>query len=191
MAQAWDGSSLLDRRVGVDREGDRAAHGRLGNHLAVHAPPRAGGDGCAGRPGGGRARAVPARLRHIEDLSQQRPPERQAHAGADARRRRDRARSARGQAVHLRGRHVERGRARPAGRSGDSARRSSRLCRGNRSEDAGARGRDRGRLPDAVHHDAPLRPLHARERRGGHRHRLHDRRVDPRVGSRGRSRRRA
>ena len=47
------------------------------------------------------------------------------------------------------------------------------------------------RLPDAVDHDARLRPLHARERRGGHRHRLHGRRVDPRVRSRRGPRRRA
>ena len=41
-------------------------------------------------------------------------------------------------------------------------------------------GRDRRRLPDAVDHDARLRPLHARERRRRHRHRLHGRRLDPR-----------
>ena len=45
-------------------------------------------------------------------------------------------------------------------------------------------------LPDAVDHDACLRPLHARERRRRHRHRLHGRRLD-RRGPRPRPRRRA
>ena len=59
-----------------------------------------------------------------------------------------------------------------------AARGAARLRRRDRAEDAGARGRDRRRLPDAVDHDAGVRPLHAREREGGHRHRLHGRRVD-------------
>ena len=46
------------------------------------------------------------------------------------------------------------------------------------------------RVPDAVDHHAPVRPLHARERRGGHRHRLHGRGVDRRVGPRRGPRRR-
>ena len=55
-----------------------------------------------------------------------------------------------------------------------------RLRRGDGAEDAGAGGRARRRLPDTVDHDAGVRPLHARERRCGHRHRLHGRRLDPR-----------
>ena len=76
-------------------------------------------------------------------------------------------------------------------RKRDSPRRSARLRRRNGAEDAGARGRDCRRLPDAVDHDAGLRSLHARERRCRHRHRLHDRRVDPRVRPRRRARRRS
>ena len=52
--------------------GDRAADDRLGDHLAVHASSGAGRDGRARRPGGRRAGAVPARLRDVEDLPQQR-----------------------------------------------------------------------------------------------------------------------
>ena len=96
-----------------------------------------------------------------------------------------------GERVRVRGRHVERVGARAAGRGRDAARGAARLRRGDGAEDAGARGRDRRRLPDAVDHDAGVRPLHARERRRGHRHRLHGRRLDPRVGSRGGARRRA
>ena len=51
-----------------------AADDRLGDHLAVHAPSGAGRDGRAGRPGGGRAGAVPARVRDVEDLPQQHAP---------------------------------------------------------------------------------------------------------------------
>ena len=45
-------------------------------------------------------------------------------------------------------------------------------------------------LPHAVDHDARVRPLHARERRRRHRHRLHGRCLDPRVRSRAGPRRR-
>ena len=46
-------------------------------------------------------------------------------------------------------------------------------------------GRDRRRLPDAVDHDAGVRPLHLRSNvGGGHRHRLHGGRLDPRDRSR-------
>ena len=69
--------------------------------------------------------------------------------------------------------------------------RAAGLRRGDGAEDAGARRRDRRRLPDAVDHDAGVRPLHARERRGRHRHRLHGRRLDPRVRPRRGPRRRA
>ena len=76
------------------------------------------------------------------------------------------------------------------GRRPHAARGAAGLRRRDRAEDAGARRRDRRRLPDAVDHDARLRPLHARERRRGHRHRLHGRRLD-RRGPRRRPRRRA
>jgi alkanesulfonate monooxygenase SsuD/methylene tetrahydromethanopterin reductase-like flavin-dependent oxidoreductase (luciferase family) len=39
-------------------------------------------------------------------------------------------------------------------------------------------------VPDTVDHDARLRALHVSERRYGHRHRLHGRRLDPRDGAR-------
>ena len=51
---------------------DVAARDRLGDHLAVHAPPRAGGDGRA-RRAGARAGPVHPRLRDVEDLPQQHP----------------------------------------------------------------------------------------------------------------------
>ena len=71
------------------------------------------------------------------------------------------------------------------------ARRAAGLRRRDRAEDAGARRRDRRRLPHAVDHDSRLRALHLRERGGGHRHRLHGRRLDPRERPRPGPRRRA
>ena len=58
VAQARHGGALVDRRLGADRPRDQAADDRLGDHLALHPPPRAGRDGRAGRPGGRRARAA-------------------------------------------------------------------------------------------------------------------------------------
>ena len=78
-----------------------------------------------------------------------------------------------------------------AGRRAHAARRAARLRRRHGAEDAGPGRRDRGRLPDAVDHDAGLRALHPRERRCGHRHRLHGRRVDSRHRSRRGARRSA
>ncbi len=59
----------------------------------------------------------------------------------------------------------------------------------HRAEDAGARGRDRRRVPDTVDHHARLRPLHPAERRRRHRHRLHRGGLDPRLRPRSRARR--
>ena len=81
---------------------------------------------------------------------------------------------------------MERGRP-GSGRRRRAARGAAGLRRRDRAEDAGARRRDRRRLPDALDHDARVRPLHARERPGRHRHRLHGRRLDrprPRRGPR-------
>ena len=55
VAQARDGGALVHRRLGADGPRDDAADDRLGDHLALHATPRPGGDGRARRPGGGRA----------------------------------------------------------------------------------------------------------------------------------------
>ena len=52
-----------------------------------------------------------------------------------------------------------------AGRGARAARGAAGVRRRDRAEDAGAGRRDRRRLPDAVDHDAGVRPLHARERR--------------------------
>ena len=89
-----------------------------------------------------------------------------------------------GEPFSVRRRHVERRRARPERRGAHAARRAARLRRRDRAEDAGARGRDLGRVPHTVDHDSRVRPLHVRERGRGHRHRLHGRRVDPRDRSR-------
>ena len=170
----------------------RAADDRLGDHLAVHPPPGAGRDGRAGRPGGRRARALPARVRDVEDLPEQREawqtrscrrsaPMRDAVEitrgvlGGDAFDYDGKVFSASVPALQDGGGHAARGPARLRGRDG--------------AEDAGARGRDRRRLPDAVDHDARLRALHARERRPRHRHRLHHRRLDRRGSRRGPGRR--
>ena len=187
VAQAPDGGALVHGRLGADGAGDGAADDRLGDHLAVHAASRPGGDGRA-RRAGARAGPLHPRLRDVEDLPQQRADADEQDARADARRRGDRARRARRRRVPLRRRDVERRRAGDGRRR--AARRAARVRRRDGAEDAGARGRDRRRLPDAVDHDARVRPLHARERAGGHRHRLHGRRVD-RRGSRRRPRRRA
>ena len=64
----------------------KQADDRLGDHLAVHAPSRAGRDGRARRAGGGRPRAVHPRLRHVEDLPQQRADADVEDARPDARR---------------------------------------------------------------------------------------------------------
>ena len=127
---------------------------------------------------------VPARLRDVEDLPQQHPLADVEDARADAGRGDDRPRRPRRRAVLVRGRHVERRRAGSSRRRARAARGAAGLRRSDRAEDAGARRRDLGRLPDAVDHDACLRPLHARERRRRHRHRLHGRGIHPRDGSR-------
>ena len=141
--------------------------------------PGAGRDGRAGRAGGGRAGSVPPRVRDVEDLPQQHQGPDEEDAWADARRGRDRARRPRGEASRT---TATRGAptSRRSPRGAHAARRAARLRRRDGAEDAGARGRDRGRVPDAVDHDAGIRPLHVRERRRRHRHRLHGRRVDPR-----------
>ena len=180
MAQARDGGALVDRRLGAHGSRDRAAHDRLGDHLAVHASSGASCDGCKSRAGGRRPREIPARLRDVEDLPQQHPLADVEDARADARRGDDRPRRPRGRAVLVRRRYLERRRAGPERRRRHAARRSARLRGGDGAEDAGARGRDLRRVSDTVDHDACLRPLHARERRRGHRHRLHRGRVDPR-----------
>ena len=191
VAQARDGGALLDRRLRAHGARDGAADDRLGDHLAVHAPSGASCDGCKSRAGGRGPRPVPPRLRDVEDLPQQHPLADLEDARADARRGDDRPRRPRRRAVLVRGRHVERRRSRPERRRAHAARRAARLRRRDGAEDAGARRRDLRRLPDAVDHDARVRPLHARERRRRHRHRLHGRRVDPRDGPRRRPRRRA
>ena len=62
-----------------------AADDRLGDHLALHAPPGAGRDGRAHRAGGGRAGPVHRRLRHLEDLPQQHQAGRPAEGDEAAR----------------------------------------------------------------------------------------------------------
>ena len=101
---------------------DVAADDRLGDHLAVHAPPGAGGDGRA-RRAGARAGALHPRLRDVEDLPQQRADADEQDARADARRGRDRARRPRRRGVPLRRRDVERR------RSGDERGRAAATCR--------------------------------------------------------------
>ena len=171
-------------------QGDEAADDRLGDHLALDAPSGAGRDGRAGRAGGGRPRPVPARVRDVEDLPEQHQGADEEDARADARCGRDRARRALRRRVRVRRRHLERRRSRALGRGAHAAGRAARLRRRDRAEDAGPRGRDRRRLPHPVDHDACVRPLHARQRGRGHRHRLHGRRVDPRHRSRAGPRRR-
>ena len=180
VAKARDGGALLDGRLGRDRGGDEPNHDRLGNHLTVHAPPGASGDGRTGGPGGGGPGPLHPRLRDVEDLSQQRAAADVEDARADARRCRDRPRRARRRGLRIRGRAVERRRAGSPERRPYPAGGPARLHRGDGAEDAGTVRRDRGRLPDALDHDSGLRALHAEERRRRHRHRLHDRRLDPR-----------
>ena len=108
VAQARDGGALLDRRLGADGARDEAADDRLGDHLAVHAPSGAGGDGRARRAGGRRPGPLPPRLRDVEDLPQQR----QARQTTKTARRRCATRSRScaaclgGEAVRVRRRHV-------------------------------------------------------------------------------------
>ena len=191
VAQARDGGPVVDRRRGADGPRDRAADDRVGDHRGIDTPSGAGGDGRARRAGGGRAGPVHPRLRDVEDLPQQHEDADEEDARADARRSDDRARRAFRRALRLRRRHVERGRAGARGRCACAARGAAGVRRRDRAEDAGTRRRDRGRLPDAVDHHARIRPLHVREREGGHRHRLHGRRLDPCHRSRRGPRRRA
>ena len=58
VAQARHGGEVLDGARRHDRARDEAADGRLGDHLALHAPSGAGRHGRAPRAGGGRARAA-------------------------------------------------------------------------------------------------------------------------------------
>ena len=191
VAEARDGGEVVDRRVGSHGQGDGTPHDRVGDHLAVHSPPRSGCDGRARRPGGRRSGPLPARLRDLEDLPQQHPVADEQDPRAHARRRDHRPGSARRRAVRVRGGHVERFGSRSAGRGAHAARGATGVHRRDRAEDAGAVRRDRRRVSDTVDHDAGVRALHARQRRCRHRHRLHGRRIHPRDRSRRRSRRRA
>ena len=112
----------LDRRLGADGARDGAADDRLGDHLAVHAPPGAGRDGRARRAGGRRPGAVHPRLRDLEDLPQQREDADEEDARADARRGRDRPRRARRRGVLVRGRRRGRRRAGARRRGAHAAR---------------------------------------------------------------------
>ena len=99
VAQARDGGALVDGRLRAHGARDRAAHDRLGDHLAVHASSGASCDGCKSRAGGRRAGSVPPRLRDVEDLPQQHPLADLEDARPDARRGDDRPRRARRRAV--------------------------------------------------------------------------------------------
>ena len=190
VAQARNGGPLVDGRFGADRAGDETAHGGLGDHRRVDAPSGAGCDGRPRRAGGCGPRPVHPRLRHVQDLPQQHEDADAEDARADARCGDDRARRPVGRGVRLRRRHMERRRAAAATECAHAARGAARLRRRHGAEDAGAGGRDRRRVPDAVDHDSCVRALHLRERRRADRHRLHRRRVDSRVRSRPGTRRR-
>ena len=192
VAQARHGGALVDRRVGADGARDVAADDRLGDHLAVHAASGAGRDGRARRAGGGRAGPLHPRLRDLEDLPQQRRACRpRRRSGRCATRWRSCAACSAASAFEYTGSTWNANVPGAAGRGAHAARRAAGVRRGDGAEDAGAGRRDRRRLPDAVDHDAGVRPLHARERRRRHRHRLHGRRVDPRERPRRGPRRRA
>ena len=182
VAQAPDGGALVDRRLRADGARDGAADDRLGDHLAVHAPPGAGGDGRTGRAGGRRPGPVHPRLRDVEDLPQQHP------------RRRRRRRSGRcatrstivrgvlgGERVRVRGRDVERRRA------GALAPRRTRraTCRPSTSPRRRRRcRRSRGEIADGCLTPSITTPAFVRYTRENvarrHRHRLHGRRLDRR-----------
>ena len=191
VAQARHGGALVDRRLGADGARDEAADDRLGDHLAVHAPSGAGRDGRARRAGGGRPGRFILGFGTSKIFLNNAGMQTSKTLGPM----RDAVEIVRGvlggERVRVHGLDVERERAGAAGRGAHAARRAARLRRGDGAEDAGARRRDRRRLPDAVDHDAGVRPLHARERRSRHRHRLHGRRLDPRDRPRRGPRRRA
>jgi len=94
VAEAFDGGALVDGVVAAGRTRDRAARGRLGDHLAVHAPSDPDRNGGPGDPGGGRPGAVLPRARGLEDLHAARRGRVEAGCG-DEGSRRDRARHAR------------------------------------------------------------------------------------------------
>ena len=154
--------------------------------------PGAGRDGRARRAGGRRAGPLHPRLRDVEDLPQQRAACRRTKTLGPMR---DAVEIVRGV---LGGEPFEYtgstwsaavpGLQEP---SAHAARRSAGLRRRDGAEDAGARRRDRRRLPHAVDHDARVRALHVRQRRRRDRHRLHGRRLDPRDRPRRGPRRRA
>ena len=172
VAEARDGGALVHGRVGAHGARDGAADDRLGDHLAVHAAPGAGGDGRA-RRAGGRGRGGSCSGSGPRRSSSTTPRRRRTDARAHARRGLDRARRPRRRRVRVRRRDVERVGSRAARGRRVAAWGAARLHRRDGAEDAGARGRDRRRLPHAVDHDTSIRALHAGERRGRHRHRLH------------------
>ena len=68
VAEALDGGPLVDRALGARRPRDRAARGRLGDHLAVHTAPDPDRDGGARDAGGRRPGPVLPGARRLEDL---------------------------------------------------------------------------------------------------------------------------
>ena len=197
VAQALDGGALVDRALAAGRPRDRAARGRLGDHLAVHAPPDPDRDGGARDAGGRRARGG-STSGSASRRSSCATPTIDVEAGrGDEGGGRDRPRRAR----RRRGRHGRQGllgaRAGAAGRRRGAALGRAALLRRHRADDA-ARLRAGGRRPaDRLDHDAGVRPLRARRAGGGRarsrfaRPRLHDRRLDrrgPRAGPRRRAR---
>ena len=152
VAEALDGGALVDRALPADRARDRAAGGRLGDHLAVHAPPDADRDGGAGDAGGGRRGALLPRPRRLEDLHASRRNRVEAGRGDDG-----------GGGDHPR--HARRRRARPRrqgllgahpgaqGRRGHAALGRAALLRRHRPDDAARRG-EAATAADRVDHDA-------------------------------------
>ena len=160
---------------------DEAADDRLGDHLALHTPSGAGGDGRTGRAGGGGAGALHPRLRDLEDLPEQRADaDERRHSGRCATRWRSCAACSR-ESVRVR-------------RATRGARRCRR-CRTGRTTPrevppvyvaatAPKMQALAGEIGDGCLTPSITTPAFVRYTRGNvgsrHRHRLHDRRLDPR-----------
>ena len=167
VAEARDGGALVDRRLRADGARHGAADDRLGDHLAVHAPPGAGRDGRAGRAGGGRARAGSSSASgRRRSSSTTRGCRQRRRSGRCATRSRSCAASSAASAFDYDGKTCSADV--PALQAEAHAPRDVPpvYVAATAPKMQALAGEIARRLPDAVDHDAGVRPLHARERRG-------------------------
>ena len=185
----------LDGRLGADGARDGAAHDRLGDHLAVHAPPGAGRDGRAGRAGGGRARAASSlgfgtSKIFLNNIQARRRRRRSGRCATRSRSCAASSAASRSSTTATRGRADVPALSRRGAHAARTCRPSTSPATAPKMQALARRDRATGCLTPSITTPAFVRYTRENVARR-HRHRLHDRRLDPRDRPRRGPRRRA